>query len=474
MYTPRVQASEDQQHCSTVSNQVNDKAHRSKNEKHSPRLPAGLALLTLQFRLNPTADLIATTQSQSNQQTEHREQYWTMMAASSGSAPIVAASPSQARIVQRAPPDRTEEEESESKNNEDLLRIHRQALQLLRQRTTLDARTNTLQSLQRKRIRLACELEQAKQVAASGRTVGNELRERKRRRCALDRPYFWRNNKSVVVNDDSVQEVLEEQDMAVRMREIRQARKIAAAYRLAGISMLPCPDSDVLALRFDIEMEGAFVACYHCFFDLVVMEEDGEDKKDMLHIRLIQHTLPSAIPLGTIIDKTMGGVACIGPYDDDSQWATGDLQKRLRQCANEIYEACYCYSGRKQTAVLLKSLASKEESSSFFIEGLRCSDRLDKISFHLKLVSGISSLSVTLCYKDPMRAQPTHVVVQNLAASSPSMRVQNRLYAAEVSDDDDDSDSHVKDDLTENAIVSFRRLPIRQALQEVAEAMAEW
>ena len=268
--------------------------------------------------------------------------------------------------------------------------------------------------------------------------------------------------------------------MALRMKQIRQSRQITAAYRLAGISMLPCPDSEVLALRFDIEMEGAFVACYHCFFDLVVLDSDDalqdDDKKDMLHLRLIQHTLPSAIPLGTILDKTMGGVACIGPYNDDSQWATGDLKGRLRKCANEIYQACYCYSVRKQNAALLESLATAGDVS-FFIENLKCSDRLDKISFQLKLVSGISSLEVTMSYKDPMRAQPTHVVVQNLAASSTSMRVQNRLYAAEISDDDDDDDdddSHVKDDLTENAIVSCRRLPIRQALREVSEAMAEW
>jgi hypothetical protein len=286
------------------------------------------------------------------------------------------------------------------------------------------------------------------------------------------------------VIERSVEEALEEQDLAVRMQHVRHIRKIAAAYRIAGISMLPCPDDEVLALRFDIQVDGSFVACYHCFFDLVIYEDNHDDreeevKEDLLHMRLIQHTLPPSVPLASILEKTMGGVACIGPFNNDANWEYVELMDRLRKCANEIYQACYCFNTRKQTLSLLKSFDGRVMQGnaptgqlSFKVDELTCSDRLDKIAFKLELLSGISSLQVTLGYKDPMCVQPTNVSVKNLAASSVP-RGRNRFYAVEVSDDDDDN-SNVRDDLIDSATVAFRRLPVRKALVEVAEAMAEW
>ena len=381
-------------------------------------------------------------------------------------------------------------------------------------------------------------------------TVQDELRARQRRtEMWKERPYLqvWkkknknknnRNNSSSSNNkrsrdddyytsttaddstDTTVHQAVAERDLAARMRQIRQFKKIAAAYRLGGISMLACPDEEVLALRFDVEVEGSFIGCYHCFFDLVIYYEDDEtmendnengqqkqqkNEQAMLHLRLIQHTLPPSVPLASILEKTMGGVACIGPYSNENQWKTNALKERLQNCAKEIYQACYCYSVRKHTATILKSFATtttKEQNDStkscgnnkndqdvsFTIQELKCSDRLDKLSFKLALVSGISTLQVILAYKDPMRAQPTHVTVKNLAESSAlllSGRARNSFYAPEmmISDDDDDDndnddnddrDGSVRDDLTENATVSFRRLSIRKALQEVSEAMAEW
>ena len=125
-------------------------------------------------RLNTTTPATPQTPSHNNSANNNTKRRYSMMAANSGSLPIVAESPSQARS-QRAVSGRTDD--SSPNSNEDLSQIHRQALQFLRQRTTLDSRNNELLSLQRKRIRLVCTLEEAKQKASSGRTVGNELRE---------------------------------------------------------------------------------------------------------------------------------------------------------------------------------------------------------------------------------------------------------------------------------------------------------
>jgi hypothetical protein len=371
----------------------------------------------------------------------------------------------------------------ESLEKEDLCSIHRRALQSFHQAHSESSKSEKLLQLRRKRIRIASQLCEIRQKRESGRTVGDELRERKRRADAFEsRPYLnvWKSRQSDANGAELlVQEALEEQDLAVRMQQVRHFRKIAAAYRLAGISMLPCPDSENLALRFDIAVEGVFVACYHCFFDLVVRgtatndndTSHGNVPEDRLHLRLVQHTLPPSVPLGSILQKTMGGVACVGPLDNDRQWKSKEFMDRLRKCANEIYQACYCYSVRKQAVAFLKSMVDdgKEEDrrGPCMVQQLECTETLSKISF--RLLSGISSLYVALAYKDPMRAQPTNVSAKNLAESSTSLS-RNRAYAVEISDDD----AVVNDDLVDNAIVSFRRLPVRKAIQEVSDSMAEW
>ena len=94
------------------------------------------------------------------------------------------------------------------------------------------------------------------------------------------------------------------------------------------------------------------------------------------------------------------------------------------------------------------------------------------MQFPKNQTSKFSFIAKTLAYKDPLRVQPTHVSVRNLVARS---RLSNsRTYASvEVSDHDDDDDG-LQDDLVENAIVSFRRLPVPKAIEEVSEAMVDW
>ena len=361
---------------------------------------------------------------------------------------VVAASPgkeSSRREVPSTPDPKT------VKRGPDLVNIHKKAIsELIRKRRFHpESKAEQLRLLRQKRIHLASQIAELR--LQRGRTVGDELRSRRE-----DRPYVKRRRPES--SENPVQQVLKEQDLAVRMQEIRRLRKIAAAYRLAGITLWPCPDKDVLALRLDVAVEGTFVACYHCFFDLCC------NPAAELYLRLVQHTLPPSVPLGSILETTLGGVAVVGPLQETSAWKTKELMERLRKCASELYQACYCFCARKQAVAFLR------EKSSQVLE-LDCTDTLGKISFQLA-TAGVSSLQVTLGYKDPLRVQPTNVSVKNLVAASTTRKNPHAYLVGEISDDDD-GDGHT-DDLVENAIVSFRRLPIRKAVGEVLEAMAEW
>jgi len=429
-----------------------------------------------------------------------------MMAANDGGLRLVESSPSPLKTASRSrtentpdstpesarsPPKDKQSTEEQSAPQPPVADIHKEAIkELFKSEKTLDSKQQRLQHLKRKRICLAAELAEKRQ---SFSTVGDELRKRKQNAAMMQsRPYlhswdessscFTRNpEKNDIAQSESagveplVDQVLTNRDLALRMHAVRQRRKIAAAYRLAGISVMPCADTEVLALRFDVSVEGQYVACYHALFDLVLVTEPDETKaaeENDIYLRLVQHTLPSSVPLASILEETLGGVARIGPADNELHWKTDGLVERLRQCSNQLYHACYCYSIRKHAAQLLQSMAkdtAKEEDRSYYVDQLEPNDAYDKISFHLKLLSGISSLEIDLVYKDPMRASPTSVHVKNAAASG---NINPRLpaaYAAEISDDEEQND-----DLSETAMIAFKRLPISKAIQDVTEAMAEW
>lgn len=380
-----------------------------------------------------------------------------------------------------------------------LVSVHRQVLQnLLAPRSHPGSKQEILRKLRRRRMALLSQLEEKRRRMSSGRNVGDDLRKRKRDAAEeKERPYLkvWsgltRSSSKIDGNGISsnklVSEALDQQELAQRMRKVRHIRKLAAAYRLAGVSILPCPDKEVLALRFDILVDGSFVACYHCFFDLVVKVRDSEeqeddmhsDDEDHLHLRLVQHTLPSSIPLKPILQNTMGGVASIGPYGDDSMWKAEELMKRLRRCANDIYQACYCYCVRKHCVAYLKSLVHNEATSPpdaverCSLQSLECSETdFRRMSF--SMFAGVSSLHVSLAYKDPLRVQPTHVTVKDLSSTPKGGSAHNR-FAMEISDDEDDDNDHgaVQDDLVENATAAFRMQPIQIAIKSVSSSMLE-
>ena len=180
------------------------------------------------------------------------------------------------------------------------------------------------------------------------------------------------NNSSNTNTAEQLRDAVAQQQVAWKLRQIRQRQCLAAAYRLAGISVFAVPDRDILALRLDV-----MSACYHCFFDVVLEQQqqptnesddkDNNNKKggDTLYLRLVQHTLPAAIPLAAILQRHLGGVAEIGPLEAEeasrstsSSWPVQDLLQRLRACANQIYHACHCLAVRNETIEFLKSIAA--------------------------------------------------------------------------------------------------------------------
>lgn len=407
--------------------------------------------------------------------------------------------------VEQSKQDETEEPSSAQR----LLAIHRRALQSLffgnrnlagsncsttlaaSQKESVGQKEQRLLQLQRHRIALKADLEQCRQQNQSaGETVGDELR-RKRNNAHLlvHRPYLHSHDRqhhqiSIVKANSTtttitttttsttaqaalVDQELAERDLGQRMQLVRQRRKIAAAYRLAGISMVPCADENVLATRLDVTVEGRYVACYHAFFDLVVNDDAGD-----LYLRLVQHTLPPSIPLAAIVEETLGGIARVGPLQNEAEWETDQLVEKLRKCSNQLHQACYCYALRKESFSFLQSSATYK-SRSYIVKQLQPTDTFKTIVFCLQLLSGMPSLQVELIYKDPMRPQPTGVSVRSTTGpSSANMNVtRNQAVSVDVVSDEEDGGL---EDLIDTATMAFRRLPMRKAIKEVTDAMLEW
>jgi hypothetical protein len=456
-----------------------------------------------------------------------------------------------------------EDATSVSHGASDLLAIHRRSLQSLLESSSRRSSSKIpkassaadgtqqqrLLELQRQRIAAKVELEAYRHSAGLGSgsspsasalittTVGDELRRRYRnsnsRKASAeeDRPYLHsldygcrltsvkssETTDDTTVNDNDqgqLQQALEEHDLAARMQVLRQRRKIAAAYRLAGISMTPIADENVLALRFDIlsPVQGNYTACYHAFFDLVVATttttttitittttkkdkkktdndntDDDCDGSQDLYLRLVQHTLPPSIPLKTIVAETLGGIAIVGPLETEDLWKTSELITKLRKCSNQLHQACYCYTARKESYAFLQTLTTAHRRNEnderhrsrdtvvIDVEDLEPTDTFSKIAFRLQLLSGMPSLRVELTYKDAMRSQPTGVTVRNASGSSSGFMDVSRNQATSVDViSDEEEAAEGTEDLIGTATMAFRRLPMRQAVKEVTAAMLEW
>ena len=285
--------------------------------------------------------------------------------------------------------------------------------------------------------------------------------------------------------------------LASSLQQVRTKRKLVAGYRLGGITAaIPHADSEVLSIRFDIcvEEEGSssYVACYHAFFDLIVetndsrttdnninngngnninnnasCSDDGDksasssnrgpgdktnntpsaDPPSTLYLRLVQHTIPSAIPTLALCETILGGsLFPLGTLHQKETWNSADLKERIRSWCRQIYQACWCWERRKQDWKCLekfekqwqrtKQQASRkrsnksktneenqEENQMLVVENLAttASHSLRQISFQLssqllhrndRRHQESFRLAVKLINKDWVHGQPESVDVQ--------------------------------------------------------------
>jgi hypothetical protein len=283
-------------------------------------------------------------------------------------------------------------------------------------------------------------------------------------------------------------DVIHSKDVWIKLRHIRQVKCLQAACRLSGISIMVHPtehgdenNHDRLMIRFDVGHRS-----YHCIFDLVatstVVEDDPSDavwtkhvsertgpmdtncstseKHDptIFYLRLVQNTLPAAIPITTIIQRTttvgsngmirLGSLVSLSPIiitDDDvtptssaiwSRVAEDELiMKQLRNMALQIYQACHCLQIRKEILDYLNEIAipvstatttnnihvnmDPTENVPYSIHHLECQDKSTWRSIQFRINHRLSSLAdimIVLHYSTdlcrPKAHQPTSVTIK--------------------------------------------------------------
>ena len=407
-----------------------------------------------------------------------------------------------------------------------------------------------LHRLRQKRIALAAQVEELR--TSVQHLQGDTLRSELINQSTLS-PAKTKNNSPNLQTEKSTATPREKTKSSSRkvllpleLRQMRQSQCLAAAYRLAGISVSGLStDPNILVIRLDV-----LSASYHCFFDVITLEKesssnavDSRNKNKMNEnvvtsaansngrqtcLRLVQHTLPSAIPLTAILQRQLGGLddmAELAPVASTADSPT--LLDRLSGCANEFYHACYCWTVRNETVQYLEGLAAGSSPERPSMEsplpvGASCITQLDYSLDHLRVytsstathqsnnnhfasrqqqqqsslssgnftisfqlhhrLSGISVVAVTLQYPAdlcrPRAHQPLQVTVRTggrRAKGSASIQYHRRRHRQdrddEHDDDDDDDDDEYYDEFVEGAVLSFRRCPIREALQEVVDAM---
>ena len=311
------------------------------------------------------------------------------------------------------------------------------------------------------------------------------------------------------------QQILPRSNLAVSMQEIRKKRKLTAAYRLGGVTAaVPHADTEILSIRLDICMEGDYVACHHAFWDLIVEEDEKEgtleeatkdkDKNDNdtsntitnssnnisknnLYFRLVQHTIPSSVPLQSITAEAMGGfLFLLGDLHNKEQWRTEEFKRRIRIWCRQVHYACWCLARRKQVWNLLEQLQKGEQDAALRVTSLRTLDAstLDQISFQLSFNNnnGASSsdgsfpvavvgLDIELNYENPKSGQPTRAQVESRVTSRATDNISHNhsLQKDPLSDrsDDEDANPPVSQELSRKAQQAFLDLPLPEALDQI-------
>lgn len=312
---------------------------------------------------------------------------------------------------------------------------------------------------------------------------------------------------------------------------LRKRQKIAALHRLAGISVTPLPDPDLLGVRFDIcDDSGQYVTCHHVFWDVIVKDDSlssackdikdteevfaGEDSESSVktslsavaYMRVLQHDLPALVPLNAILQRILGGERLLklgplqdAPHDDDDDGDSSDKEWEimLRACCQAIYDACYYLTVREYTWKYLESLSHENRNDmhnraylpfaqggvakKFSVDQLTRTDSYDVISFHLHLSSdeddGIllgMAVELTFTFK---QARPEKVSILRLASgkrtegTTTSARISQ---AGAVSDDEEDDDNDIAErlNLFESKLQeSLKCFPVDRVLSNLGQIL---
>jgi hypothetical protein len=351
----------------------------------------------------------------------------------------------------------------------DLVEIHQGFLQKLARRQA-QQQSSRLKELRQRRIALQVKIAEMKQTQSSGRLVAQD----ESSSYETDRPYLRMWHPEVVDNAKADPSI----SLAQRLQEVRQQRTLAAAYRLAGISLLPCVSKEVLALRLDISWQGRFVACYHCFLDAVSTAPRRRSRQisaPELYLRLVQHTLPRSIPLARIWQKHMGGMVSVGPLTEPDQWRV-EWMEPLRAFAQELYRACYRDWVHQQ---IINTIRQQWDPKMTVIKH---EDDTQQIHFHIA-----SRLRVRLDFQ-AMADRPSGIVVrwihtrkQRRQPSSLLRSSRHRSDILAISDDEDEDDPILqqhndsmnekidRENVLNRAKEFFRRLPVLEAIPQVSK-----
>jgi hypothetical protein len=348
----------------------------------------------------------------------------------------------------------------------ELVEIHQGFLQKLARRQARQ-QSSRLRELQQRRIALQVKIAELKQTQTSGRLVAQDDS------YETDRPYLRLWHPKVVDNAKVEQPI----PLAQRLQEVRQQRTLAASYRLAGISLLPCVSKEVLALRFDISWQGRFVACYHCFLDAVSTAPRRRNRQPApeLYLRLVQHTLPRSIPLARIWQKHMGGMVSVGRLTEQDRWRV-DWMEPLRTFSQELYRACYRDWVHQQ---IINNIRQHWDPKMTVIKH---EDDTQQINFHIA-----SRLRVRLDFQ-AMSDRPSGIVVrwihtrkQRKQPSSLLRPSPHRSDILTISDDEDEDDQKTqqqddnmdkeidRENVLKEAKEFFRRSPVLEAIPQVSK-----
>ncbi|GAX19353.1 hypothetical protein FisN_4Lu443 [Fistulifera solaris] len=347
----------------------------------------------------------------------------------------------------------------------ELVEIHQGFLQKLARRQA-QQQSSRLRELQQRRIALQVKIAETKQTHTSGRLVAQDESS-----YETDRPYLRMWHPEVVDSDKADPSI----PLAQRLQEVRQQRTLAAAYRLAGISLLPCVSKEVLALRFDISWQGRFVACYHCFLDAVSTASRRRSRQNPaqeLYLRLVQHTLPRSIPLARIWQKHMGGMVSVGPLTEPDQWRV-DWMEPLRAFAQELYRACYRDWVHQQ---IIHTIRQHWDPKMTVIKH---EDDTQQFNFHIA-----SRLRVRLDFQ-AMSDRPSGIVVRWIHTRKqrkhPSSLLRHHSDILAISDDEDEDNPKIqqqndnmdkkidRENVLNEAKEFFRRLPVLEAIPQVSK-----